>query len=211
MKICGITSCADAEAAVAAGVDAIGIVCAPSPRRVPVEGVREIVASLPAGVLSFGVFRNEEPGRVVETVRASGLSGVQLHGEEDPAEVAWIAARVGCVIKALPWGQAAPSYEVHQGAWALLVDSVRPGSGERADWDHVRLPAGTRTIVAGGLRPENVAEAILRFQPFGVDVASGVEQAPGRKDPERMAAFVHNAREAARRVERRLAADVKKG
>jgi len=202
VKICGITSRADAEAAVAAGADAIGIVCAASPRQVAPERMAAIVEALPPGVMSFGVFRNEEPSRVVEIVRASGLSGAQLHGDERLEEVAWVARQVGCVIRAIPWGSPLGADSgIVDGVWAVLVDGARPGSGECVDWDRVALPRAARAIVAGGLTPENVAEAIERFAPFGVDVASGVERSPGRKDPARVAAFVRNAREAARRME----------
>jgi phosphoribosylanthranilate isomerase len=201
VKICGITSRADAEVAVAAGADAIGIVCAPSPRQVAPEAIAGIVGGLPPGVMSFGVFRNEVPGRVVEIVQEAGLSGAQLHGDEPAEEVAWVAERVGCVIKAVPWRSGAWTPEVGPEVWAVLVDGVRPGSGEMPDWDRLTLPRDSRAIIAGGLRPENVAEAIERFRPFGVDVASGVERSPGRKDVERVVAFVGNARRTAARLD----------
>lgn len=192
VKICGITSPGDAAVAVEAGADAIGVVLSASARRVDPGAVREIMSVVPASVRGLGVFRDADPREVVEIVRAAGLAGAQLHGDESPEEVAWIAARVECVVKAVTPrdGHRWPA------AWALLVDGARPGSGERYHWGELPVPLAPRTILAGGLTPGNVGDAIARFRPFGVDVSTGVERSPGVKDPALVQAFVRAARQA---------------
>ena len=195
LKICGITSEADALIAVGLGVDAIGMIFAPSPRQVSVSTAGDIVRRLPAESLSIGVFRDEAPLRVVEIANQLGLGGVQLHGHETAEQVRYVAERVPLVIKALPATSPLIAGFSEIGADLLLVDGPNPGSGELFDW---RLAEGVENaetlIVSGGLTPENVGMAIEHFHPFGVDVASGVEMAPGVKDPLKMKAFVDAVR-----------------
>jgi phosphoribosylanthranilate isomerase len=201
VKICGITSEADALLAVGLGADAVGFVLAPSPRQVSATSAGDIVKRLPRDVLTVGVFRDEAPARVVEIANRAGLGAVQLHGHETAEECRWVAARVPCTIKAFTAGQPAIARFAEFGADYLLVDGESPGSGSVFDW---RLAEGVvdtrRMFVSGGLHPGNVAEAIQHLRPRGVDVSSGVEASPGRKDPQKLRAFVRNARDAAAAV-----------
>lgn len=198
VKICGVTSEADALLAVGLGADAVGFIFAPSPRQVTATAVADIVKRLPHGVLTVGVFRDEAPSRVVEVANHIGLGAVQLHGHETAEDCVWVRERVACTIKAFGAGDRTIHRFAEFGADYLLIDGPSPGSGQVFDW---RLGEGVvdpgQLIVSGGLRPENVGEAIAHLHPFGVDVASGVESAPGRKDPQLVRAFVANAREAA--------------
>jgi len=198
VKICGITSEADALLAVGLGADAIGFVFAPSPRQVAAQAVRRIVDRVPPEILTVGVFRNEAPTRVVEIVNGIGLRAAQLHGDESPDDTRWVAERVAMTIKAFPAGHRNIARIDDYGADAVLVDAASPGSGQVFDW---RLAEGvvdpSRLIVSGGLGPDNVADAIAHLRPLGVDVSTGVESEPGRKDPRKVRAFVRAARRAA--------------
>ncbi|MHB8438850.1 MAG: phosphoribosylanthranilate isomerase [Acidimicrobiales bacterium] len=195
VKICGITSESDALLAVGLGADAVGFVFAPSPRQVSARAVQQIVDRLPRDIVTVGVFRNELPQRVVEIVNSLGLRGAQLHGNETPADTRWVAERVPLTIRAFPAGDPGVSKLDHYGAQFVLVDGASPGSGQVFDW---RMAEGVidpgRLIVSGGLNAENVGDAIERLSPYGVDVSSGVETAPGRKDPAAMRAFINAAR-----------------
>jgi phosphoribosylanthranilate isomerase len=198
VKICGITSEADALLAVGMGADAVGFVFAPSPRQMSSSGVADIAKRLPHETLTVGVFRDEAPRRVVEIANRIGLDAVQLHGAETADDARFVAERVGCTIKAFPAGHRNIARFDDYGAQFLLVDGASPGSGEPFDW---RLAEGVtdpgRLIVSGGLRPDNVGAAIAHLRPFGVDVSSGVEAAPGVKDPGKLRDFVAAARQAA--------------
>ena len=191
VKICGLTNKADALMAVAMGADALGFIFASSVRQVGVDDVREIVRHLPDDVLTVGVFRDESAQLIVDVVAETGLGGVQLHGRESPGEANWIRSRVPFVTQAFGAGDArlerVDDYEVD----AVLLDAAVPGSGNTFAWDLVGdLPRRRRVILAGGLRPENVVDAIRTVRPWGVDVASGVESSPGRKDVRRVRRFV---------------------
>ena len=195
IKICGITTEEDALLAVAMGADAVGFVFAPSSRQVAVDHARDIVRRLPPEILTVGVFRDEAPKRVAELCHRAGLRAAQLHGQESPDDAAWVRSRVGSVIKAFPAGPATAeriaTYEVD----AVMIDSPKPGSGEVFDWSFADgIPFGRRFILAGGLTATNVAEAIERVRPWGVDVSTGVESSPGHKDPIKVRDFVRNAR-----------------
>jgi phosphoribosylanthranilate isomerase len=197
VKICGITSEADALLAVSLGASALGFMFAPSPRQVSVHLAGDIAKRLPEHVLTVGVFRDEAPQRVVEAVRIAGLGAAQLHGHETAEETQWVRARVPTVIKAFRAGERAIARFEEFGADFLLVDGDNPGSGQVFDW---RLAEGVadhdRLIVCGGLRPGNVADAVTHLRPAGVDVSTGVESAPGRKDPLLVRDFIVNARRA---------------
>lgn len=204
VKICGTTNLDDALLAVDAGADAVGFVFAPSKRRVTATAVAPIVAKLPNHMEKIGVFLNEKPAVIAETVRQAGLTGVQLHGDE-PVEV---AEQLGSITSAkiLKGIHAGPDFDAHLLVWsrqpsvsALLLDSGNAqrggGTGKTFDWKSAaetlkKLNGESRIIVAGGLRPENVAVAISTFHPWGVDVVSGVESEPGKKDPNKVRAFV---------------------
>jgi len=195
VKVCGTTSEEDALLAVAMGADALGFVFAPSPRQVAAAVVADIVKRLPPEVITVGVFRNEAPTRVVEIVTATGLKGAQLHGHETSTEARWIRARVPLTIRAFAAGDPAVRQALDHKADAVLIDAPSPGSGQVFDWSlAAEVPGGTRLLLSGGLTPENVADAIVQVRPWGVDVVSGVERAPGHKDPRKLRAFVAAAR-----------------
>jgi phosphoribosylanthranilate isomerase len=198
VKICGITTEADALLPVALGADALGFVFAPSPRQVSAQAARRIVERVPPEILTVGVFRDEAPARAVEIVNSIGLKAAQLHGGETIEQTRWVSERIPLTIKAFPAGDPGIGRIDDYGVELVLVDADSPGSGEVFDW---RLAEGVvdpaRLIVSGGLRPDNVADAVAHLHPFGVDVSSGVESAPGRKDPVKVRAFVAAARAAA--------------
>lgn len=198
VKICGITSEDDALLAVALGADAIGFMFAPSSRQVAVDRARDIARRLPAEVLTVGVFRDELPDRVVEIVQRAGLGAAQLHGHETAEQTRDVRSRVPLVIKAFPAGHPGLAQIPTYGADAILIDGDTPGSGEVFDWrlaeDAPR--AGHRVLLAGGLHAGNVADAIERVRPWGVDVSTGVEREPGRKDPVKLREFIDAARAA---------------
>ncbi len=204
IKICGTTSEDDALLAVALGADAVGFVFAPSPRQVSPQQVADIVKRLPREeVVTVGVFRDEAPRRVVEVMYAAGLHAAQLHGRESAEEARWVRQRVPMVIKAFPAGDVRVSRAADYGADAVLLDAPNPGSGRVFDWALAAdLPQGQRLVIAGGLGPGNVASAIERVRPWGIDATSGVEASPGVKDPMKLKAFI----EAARRAEAGLEA-----
>ena len=198
VKICGTTSEDDALLAVAMGANAVGFIFAPSPRQVSPQRVADIVKRLPRDdVLTVGVFRDDAPRRVVEVVYAAGLHAAQLHGHESPDEVHWVRERVPMVIKAFPAGDVRVPRAADFGADVVLLDAPNPGSGRVFDWALVGdVPEGQRLMIAGGLHPGNVAAAVTRARPWGVDVTSGVEASPGLKDPMKVKAFVEAARHA---------------
>jgi phosphoribosylanthranilate isomerase len=197
VKICGVTTEEDALLAVAMGADAVGFIFAPSIRQVAVDHARDIARRLPAEVLTVGVFRDEAPQRVVDMVHRAGLRIAQLHGQESAEDTAWVRERVGYVIKAFPAGSPALDSAKGYGADLVLIDSHAPGSGEVFDWSLAEgAPVGRRFLLAGGLTPANVAEAIEKVRPWGVDVATGVESSPGHKDPVKVRDFIRNARSA---------------
>lgn len=189
VKICGITRAADAQAAVKLGASAIGFIFWPkSARFIDPERARAIVAGLPAFVTPVGVFVNQETPHINEVARLVGLGAVQLHGDERPEMLGAIERPVVKAVSRIDSDTAV--------AWPdrvrLLVDADDPvrrgGTGARADWDAAAALAAVRPVVlAGGLDASNVAEAVRRVRPFGIDVSSGVEVSPGIKDPARLA------------------------
>ena len=202
VKICGITSEADALLAVGMGASAVGFVFAPSTRQMAPAAVADIVKRLPHETVTVGVFRDESPRRVVEIAGLIGQRAVPLHGFESAEDTRWVADRVHWTIKAFPAGHRNIERFPEYGARTLLIDGATPGAGERFDW---RLAEGIvdpgRLIVSGGLRPDNVGAAVAHLHPWGVDVSTGVESSPGVKDPGKMRDFVTAAREAGRRVQ----------
>ena len=196
VKICGTTSEEDALLAVAMGADAVGFVFAPSPRQVAARTVADIVKRLPPEILTVGVFRDESPERVVEVVNGSGLRGAQLHGHETPDQTAFVRERVPFVIQAFPAGAPAGARAADYPADVGLLDAPSPGSGQVFDWQLAEATDGLKLVLAGGLTPANVGEAIAQVHPWGVDVVSGVEASPGRKDPVKVRAFIAAAKAA---------------
>lgn len=207
VKVCGITSEDDALLAVALGADALGFVFASgSPRMISPTRARDIVVRLPRGeVTAIGVFRDERPQRVVEIVNTVGLRGAQLHGREPTSEVQYIRERVPLVIQAFAAGDPAITMTAAGPADLVLLDAPEPGSGRVFDWSLAEgAPPGVRLILSGGLTPENVAAAIRRVRPFGVDTSSGTETVPGsgRKDPRKLRRFVEAAKRAGEQLTR---------
>jgi phosphoribosylanthranilate isomerase len=202
IKICGITNLEDARMAVDAGADALGFVfVATSPRAVSPRHVAEIARNLPARILRVGVFVNAAPTTILQTVSACRLDAVQLHGDESPEFCdamapfpVWKAFRVRGR-EALQ--QLAPYRDV-TAAWLLdsFVEGQPGGTGATFNWDLAREAQRLAhpVVLAGGLTPENVAEAVRQVGPAAVDVSSGVEGSPGRKDAEKVRRFIAAAR-----------------
>lgn len=198
VKICGITSEEDGLLAVAMGADAVGFLFAPSPRRISPSSARDIARRLPPEILTVGVFRNEDSRNVVRIADQARLGAVQLHGHESPEEVQRVRQQVGRVIKAFRAGSEELEQARSYGADIVLVDADEPGSGKIFDWALAERAAGSLPVmVAGGLTPENVAAAVRKTRPWGVDVSTGVESEPGRKDPRLVREFIAAARRAA--------------
>jgi phosphoribosylanthranilate isomerase len=197
VKVCGTTSEEDALLAVAMGADAVGFIFAPSPRQVHPGKVADIVKRLPPEILTVGVFRDEHPERVVTLMNQAGLKAAQLHGHESAEQSRWVRERIPLTIKAFPAGSPAVGKAKDYGADVVMLDAANPGSGQVFDWRLVDgVPAGSRLLLAGGLTPENVVDAIGQAHPWGVDVVTGVESEPGRKDPRKLRAFVAAAKSA---------------
>jgi phosphoribosylanthranilate isomerase len=199
VKICGITNAVDAELAVSAGANALGFIFYPrSPRAVTPEQASAICKNLPGHVARVGVFVNASPDEVDETTVLCGLNILQFHGDESPEYCSQfeIMTMKAFRVRDQESIAALPRYATH--AW--LLDAYNPvqlgGSGETFDW-RLAVAAnqfGKPIFLAGGLTPENVAQAIRQVKPFGVDVSSGVEAAPGCKDHEKVRAFVAAAK-----------------
>jgi len=216
IKICANTSLDDAQLAVDAGADAVGFVFASSPRRVTPEQIADLVPHLPAGTEKIGVFVDAGLNEIANTVEVARLTGVQLHFDAPPALAAQLRSRFGPqlrILRVLHFDAAnaggAEGIFSDPSIDAILVDSRTAaavgGTGMAYDW----ATAGKtlfqsakarerRLVAAGGLTPANVAAAIATLRPWGVDVVSGVESAPGRKDPAKVRNFIANARVADR-------------
>lgn len=195
VKICGITNEDDALLAVALGADAIGFIFAPSPRQMVAKKVYDITRRIPPEILTVGVFRDEHPQRVIELTHQAGLKAAQLHGHESVDDVREVSAHVRTVIKAVAAGSVDVGRAKDFRASMILLDAPAPGSGKVFDWKLAgEVPDGISLILAGGLTPENVAAGIRQVRPFGVDVASGVEASPGRKDPILLRRFFESVR-----------------
>jgi phosphoribosylanthranilate isomerase len=196
VKICGLTSREDAVAAAALGADLLGFVFAKSPRRVTPDQARDIINGLSAHVVTVGLFVDADLDEVQELREYCGFTAVQLHGHESEDMVAAVG---GHVIKALRVGtESVPYKDVYRCA-TLLLDTYCPGvpggTGKTFDWNLAVEPALHRPIIlAGGLTPDNVAEAVQTVRPYAVDVSSGVEAEPGRKDHEKLERFILGAK-----------------
>ena len=209
VKICGTTNLADAQVAAAAGADLIGFILYPkSPRYVTPAAVGAMVAALRkrgGAPLLVGVFVNEPPDFVAAVLAETGLDLAQLHGDETPADFAPLTGRICKALRPTGLDDALAAAAV----WAplaaphgpqLLIDAYDTraygGTGQKADWSVAAQVAGRypRTLLAGGLTPANVVDAVQAVRPWGVDVASGVEVAAGRKDHDKVRAFVRAVR-----------------
>jgi phosphoribosylanthranilate isomerase len=196
VKICGITRAEDADLATELGASALGFVFWPgSPRYISEDSARDIVRRNAGAVASVGVFVDQDPDEVARIVETVGLNMAQLHGSESADYCRTLASRVPKVIKAIGLRNGAPAaVEAFGREVVILVDAHDParhgGTGQVVNWETARqLAASRETILAGGLRPENVADAVRAVAPYGVDVSSGVESAPGVKDATRLRSF----------------------
>jgi phosphoribosylanthranilate isomerase len=220
IKICGNTNLEDARAAADAGADALGFVFAPSPRRISPRDAARIVEALPEAPEKIGVFVNQSQQIVLDTALEAGMTGVQLHGDEDAVYIRSLARelkkRKVRIYKALSMGLLSREHagagllgEVEELArdgqlvFALLVDAGVPGkrggSGKTFEWDKAAplvrfLQTRHKVAIAGGLNPANVVKAVELFRPWGVDVVSGVEREPGKKDHDKVREFIAAAR-----------------
>ncbi|MCU0783732.1 MAG: phosphoribosylanthranilate isomerase [Verrucomicrobia bacterium] len=199
VKICGITNLADAQVAIEAGADMLGfVVCEASPRFVTVEKITDIARQLPPHIVKAGVFVNPTEELVTQAIAGCGLNLLQFHGDETPdyclqfGVMSMKAFRIRDVesLKALL------NYQTD--AWLLdaFAPGERGGTGAKFNWD-LAIEAkkfGRPIFLAGGLTPENVAAAVRQVQPFGVDVSSGVESAPGKKDAGKIRSFIQAVR-----------------
>lgn len=197
LKICGITRPADALYAVEHGATAVGFIFWPgSPRCVSAGAAAAIVRELPGDVDAVGVFVNQPVEEIVRTASVAGLTTIQLHGDELPAVAAAFRQRVWRAASLSTIDTAVAAWPEHV---TLLLDACdstrRGGTGITIDWQRAATVAARRPVVlAGGLTPANVEAAIAAVRPLGVDVSSGVEEAPGVKDREKMARFLERAR-----------------
>ena len=200
VKICGITNLRDARAACEAGADALGFVFAPEAKKrnrylVP-EDARRIIADLPPFVTTVAVCVNEPVERLLEYL--AFVDRVQLHGEETPETCQTIGARAIKAFRAGPDFDPETMLAYPTGAYLLdsFVPDARGGTGQTSDWDVARraVALGRPLILAGGLTPDNVADAVRAVRPWAVDTSGGVERAPGEKDHDRIRRFVENAK-----------------
>ena len=214
IKVCGTTNLPDAQMSVSSGADALGFIFAPSTRRIEVALASEIVAALPNDVEKIGVFVNESPTRVAEIAVQVGLTGVQLHGDEPPEQLPEFRSAVGSrrIIKALQTRELlSGSRDMVTGYLrsrdsidAVLLDSGSPnqrgGTGDLFSWGEA-IPLATSIqevfplILAGGLNSRNASEALQLFHPWGLDVVSGVEREPGKKDDIKLRDFIATVRQ----------------
>jgi phosphoribosylanthranilate isomerase len=215
IKICGMTNLEDALVAVEAGADAVGFVFyEKSPRKIAVEAAREICSELPENVEKIGVFVNELPERVSEVADRVGLTAVQFHGDEYQKPEMYVLDWKSFLCIPAEWvavtwkkkGKAVGSFmALPKNLSAIVLDSGtrerRGGTGRPFNWRDAKIwvslmnKSQQNVVVAGGLTPDNVGEAIGILKPWGVDVVSGVEARPGKKDPEKVRAFVRAVRE----------------
>ena len=202
VKICGITNVEDAQVAVAAGADALGFVMYPkSPRCVKPAVVSAIIAGLPPFVLPIGVFVNEDPQRVRALMDECGFTLAQLHGDESASYCEHFGRPALKAIRLKDRAAFLALAEFHGRAnvRGFVIDAFGEhaygGTGQTVDWTlAAEVARAAPILLAGGLTPSNVAEAIRQVRPYGVDVSSGVEQSPGKKDPDKVKAFIQAAR-----------------
>lgn len=197
-KICGITSAQAALDCADSGADAIGLVFyPPSPRAVTIEQAAEIVAKLPAFVTAVGLFVDAEPGEVRAVLDGVRLDLLQFHGDETPAYCEQFPARYIKAIRMHPDLDVTEEINRHGKASGVLLDAWSSGqaggTGKQFDWSRVPRGLDMPIVLAGGLGPDTVAEAISTVRPYAVDVSSGVESSPGIKDPTKVRHFIQNA------------------
>jgi len=204
VKICGLTNLEDARVAIDAGAHALGFIFfAGSPRYITPAAAARIISQLPPFVSKVGVFVNEPFESILEIAKTTGIDSIQLHGDETPALCEALARERFKLIKAFRIKDQSSVQPLQNfNASAFLLDSYVPGqlggTGAKFNWDLAIQAAalGTPIILAGGLVPENIRDAVAKVSPFGVDVSSGVESSPGKKDHAKVRAFIDAARSA---------------
>jgi phosphoribosylanthranilate isomerase len=208
IKICGTTSLEDALSAIEAGADALGFIFAPSKRRILPENAQKIIRHLPKNIEKIGVFLDAGAMGIRQVVREVDLTGIQMHGEGElppdvysymPGDRQDSLRKIKTVIVCEDFELRFDSYAAVPGVVDAWLFDSGAGSGRSFDWHEARKKLGDRQgrfIMAGGLTPENVGEAMRAFKPWGIDVVTGVESGPGRKDPEKLKAFVAAVRKA---------------
>jgi len=203
VKICGITNSEDALAACEYGADALGFIFyKKSPRFIELERVKDIIKDLPPFVTTVGVFVDEDADRISEIADAAKLDIIQLHGSEPPEFCNVFKRKIIKAFKIQEQGARGKGQENEIRRYtvsAYLLDTykegVEGGTGETFNWEIAKEAKGFgRIILAGGLTPENVAEAVETVMPYGVDVSSGVEQKPGKKDLQKVKNFIERAK-----------------
>ncbi|SPD76321.1 N-(5'-phosphoribosyl)anthranilate isomerase [uncultured Desulfobacterium sp.] len=200
VKICGITNIEDALKAVELGIDALGFIFAKSPRKVEPEKAAGIIRSLPLFIKTVGVFVNEEPNRIRQIVDLCGLDIIQFHGDEPPEVLAEFAPRAIKAFRLKDESSLEPIKSYQGKVRATLLDTYSDnkfgGTGKTFDWGlAIKAKAfGIPLILSGGLSPDNIQEAIRAVQPYAVDVNSGVEEGPGKKDHILMTQLMENIR-----------------
>ena len=201
VKVCGITCLEDAQLAVQCGADAIGFIFAPSPRRIRPEKAREIIKAISPFVKSVGVFVDESPDRVREILECCGLDLIQFHGEESPEACGEFMPRAVKAFRVRD-GSVLSLMRQYQGRIrAMLLDAFSPeragGTGQTFDWAIAVTAKGLHIplMLSGGLNPSNIRDAVKKVRPFAVDVNSGIEKRPGKKDPVLMEKLMKRIRE----------------
>jgi len=199
VKICGITRPVDGIMAAHAGADALGLVFyPPSPRGISIEQAVKIVYALPPFITTVGLFVSPEPAEVWKVLEAVPLNCIQFHGDEAPAFCDQFKRPYIKALRMQPGMDVAARIEEYPGAAAVLLDTfvegVAGGTGQKFDWGRVPRVAAKPVILAGGLTPENVAQAVAQVRPYAVDVSGGVELQKGIKDPERVKQFIKGAK-----------------
>ncbi len=199
VKICGITRVEDALAAAAAGADAIGLVFyAKSPRAVDIEQAREILAALPPFVTTVGLFVDAERSELERILASVPLDLLQFHGDESVQQCEAFGRPYIKALRVKAGDGIAAQVARYPSAQGILLDAyvegVPGGTGEAFDWSLIPQALSKPLILAGGLRPDNVAEAVSRVRPYAVDVSGGVEASKGVKDVEKVGAFIRAAR-----------------
>jgi phosphoribosylanthranilate isomerase len=201
VKICGITNIDDAMAAVEFGADALGFVFFQgSPRYISPDAAAGIIRKLPSFAMTIGVFVDEKPSQIEKTIASTGIDVIQLHGDEPP-EMCAFSRRVIKAIRVKSLASLDPLIHYQEKVSAFLLDTFSPGSfggtGQKFNWDIATYAKQFgRTILSGGLTPDNIVEAVKQVGPYGVDVSSGVELKKGGKDHLKMRLFIERAKAA---------------
>jgi len=201
VKICGITNPDDAQAAVDSGADALGFVFfEQSPRCITHDKASSIIRRLPSFITTVGVFVDEKPEQIEKIASWTGIDVIQLHGEEPP-DMCYYSKRVIKAIRVKSLESLDPLFHYRDRVSAFLLDTFTPdafgGTGQIFNWDiAIEAKQFGRIVLAGGLTPDNVADAVTRVRPYAVDVSSGVESAKGKKDHRKMKLFIERAKRA---------------